>query len=195
MTFREAVLVSHRWLGLATSIVLAIAGLTGAIMVWPVRFPGRGGITQLHESLALGPVGSWTVLVVTALAIVLQLGGLFLWFQRRIVSLRWRGSWPRRLFDLHHVVGVFAFVFMLILATTGVGRVVMRAIDPTSDELRAVRRFMIRFHAGEEFHPAVKLLYSLASAGFAVQGATGILMWWRSSGSTGQRLPRSQSRT
>jgi uncharacterized iron-regulated membrane protein len=193
MTFREFRVVAHRWMGLLASLVLAIAGLTGAVLVWPGRFPGRGLVSALHDSLALGGTGRWIVLVATGLAILLQLGGLYLWFQRRIVALRLAGSWQRLAFDLHHVVGVVGFVLMLTLAVTGIGRVVMRSADTGAGPRSAARSIMIRYHAGEEFHPAVKLLYALASTGFAVQGFTGVVMWWKAMGS--QSVPRKRATT
>ncbi len=192
---RSFLLVSHRWMGLTSSLVLAIAGLTGAVLVWPLQLPGRGPVTQMHESLALGPLGRWTVLIVTAIAILLQIGGLYLWLQRMIFSLRRHTSWRRWIFDLHHVVGIFGLVVMLTLAVTGVGRVVMRRVDPApAGEFGSLRRAVIRFHAGQTFHPIVKLLWALGSAGFAVQGATGVLMWWRSGNGGSQSVPSSRAR-
>jgi uncharacterized iron-regulated membrane protein len=110
---------------------------------------------------------------------VLQVGGLYLWLRRRIVIARWRGSWQRFAFDVHHAVGVIGFVLMLVLAVTGIGRVVLREINSRSEPFPAVRRTMVRYHAGESFHPGIKVLYMLASAGYAVQAASGALVWWR----------------
>ena len=62
MPWRRLILVTHRWIGLGTSLVLVIAGGTGAMMVWGFQGEFRRALGRMHENLALGNAGSWIVL-------------------------------------------------------------------------------------------------------------------------------------
>jgi len=46
--------------------------------------------------------------------------GLFLWWKQKRIAIRWKGSSRIKWFDIHSVVGLFSFVFIFILAGTGV---------------------------------------------------------------------------
>jgi uncharacterized iron-regulated membrane protein len=46
--------------------------------------------------------------------------GLFLWWRRKSTSIRWKGTWFRVFFDLHHAIGIYAAFFLLIASTTGI---------------------------------------------------------------------------
>jgi len=124
----------------------------------------------------MGPLGWWIVMIATGLAVILQLGGVWLWWQRKTIGVHTRQGWRRIAFDLHHSVGVLGVVIMLTLAVTGIGRVVMRELDP-SRRHPFLRSAMIRLHSADGFPAPIKVLYTLGSAGFLVQGATGIVMW------------------
>lgn len=186
MTLRDVVLVTHRWLGLTSSIILSIVGVTGALIFLPRSCLFRRIAGRLHETLALGAVGRWIVMVATVSAILLQLGGLYLWWKRKSVRVDASLGWRRAAFDLHHAVGFIGFVLMLVLAATGVGRAVFRSMD-TGDRYRGVRSAMTRFHTAESFSTPVKVLYALGSAGFMVQGVTGVVIWWKPRRSSGSR--------
>ena len=182
MDLRQAVLVTHRWLGLSTSAVLAIAGVTGVFLIWRERpfweenewlvLLGRAS-SRIHERLALGSVGSFLVRTATGLAILIQLGGLLLWWRKKILWVRPARGWWRTCFDLHHLVGVVFLPLMLMLSVTGFG---MGLLHP--DEYPRLWRSMARLHRGQYPFP-VDVLYALASLGFLVQGLTGLAVWWR----------------
>jgi uncharacterized iron-regulated membrane protein len=182
MDVRQFVLVTHRWLGIATSAVLAIVGGTGVFLLWRERswweqsellgFASRAA-ARTHENLALGGVGSFLVVAATGLAILLELGGLILWWQRKTLWARPGRGWWRFCFDLHHAVGAILLPLMLVLAVTGF---VMGMTH--GDEYAWLYRMMAPLHKGHYGYP-VEVLYALASAGFVVQGLTGLLVWWR----------------
>ncbi|MEP6690411.1 MAG: PepSY-associated TM helix domain-containing protein [Gemmatimonadaceae bacterium] len=76
-------------------------------------------IHVFHETLMAGGVGHVIVGVVSILAVLLVLGGVVLWWRRRIVRVSARASWKRVLFDLHHALGICASVVLLLMAASG----------------------------------------------------------------------------
>ncbi len=171
MTSRRFVLLTHRWIGLSTSFVLAIAGATGAVLALPGPELIRRASSLLHETLALGRAGNVIVLTATGAAVVLQLGGVWLWWKRKSLAVRLSAGWRRAAIDLHHAAGALGLVLMLLVAVTGVGMTVMA---PGS-----VRAMFVDLHTARNYALPVKLLYALGSLGFLVQGVTGVLMWWK----------------
>src|SRR5436309_9621638 len=103
---RSIVLITHRWIGLSSSLVLSIAGVSGAVLLLPGNSPLRRIAGPLHERLWLGEPGWWMVVAGTIAAVFLELGGLYLWWKRRVFTVRFRSGWWRAVFDLHHVVGL-----------------------------------------------------------------------------------------
>ena len=174
MTSRELVLVTHRWLGLSSSVVLAIVGLTGAGLIWPSASLLRRISGRLHEELGLGGLGFWLVVWATVAAVLLELGGVVLWWKRKALAVQTRSGWWRALADFHHPAGVILAPLMLILSVTGVG---MAFVTP--DNYPNLRDVIFRLHTTRDYSTFVKLLYLLGTLGFMVQGVTGVVMWWR----------------
>lgn len=175
MTVRQAVLVTHRWMGLASSLVLAVAGATGTILVFASgRLRGLTG--PLHESLYLGRLGTWIVLAATAAALLLEIGGLVLWWRRKVLRIETRFGWGRAVSDLHHVTGVVALVLMALLAATAL---LMRVVPPDDDPW--LRQVIVDLHTTRNYGWPLKAILGLASLGFSVQGLSGLVMWWRTS--------------
>ena len=174
MDFRSLMVVTHRWIGLASSIVLTIVGATGAVLLLPKVTWFRRAAGRLHESLAFGPDGRWIVELATIAAVVLQLGGLYLWWRRKTVRVRLAGGWRRTITDLHYSTGSLIFVLMFILAVSGVG---MSFVKPK--EHPALREVIFRLHTGRRLPSALKVLYLVGTLGFVVQGLTGVAMWWK----------------
>jgi uncharacterized iron-regulated membrane protein len=96
---------------------------TGAILRSP---PGPDPLVAfmrkvhlLHTQLLGGRVGNAIVVAVTFVALFLVLSGVVVWWRDK----RWRvnasGSWKRTNFDLHHAIGVWAAVILLIITSTG----------------------------------------------------------------------------
>lgn len=173
MTFRETIVWSHRWIGLVFSVVLAIAGGTGAIMVWELNHFIARAAARLHQDLAMGSVGNWIVIVATMGGVVLQVSGLYLWWKRRALRVRWSSGWRRMLFDLHHAAGVIGFPLMLLLAVTAL----VMTFGHSSLDVDA-RLLNKALHTGREFAWPIKVVYTAGTAGFVLQGLTGIVMWW-----------------
>ena len=182
MTVRQFVLVTHRWLGLAAALVLLVAGVSGAALVWPRFFHADDlKLGLLHTRMFLGEPGEWLVISATVVSALLVLGGVILWWKRKLVGLQLRRGWWRFLFDLHHSLGVIAATLMLVIALTGVGLVLTEHEDgsPLSPAEKAVRRVIHRFHTGREFGRPGQVLYALGSLAFVLQGLSGFVMWWK----------------
>jgi uncharacterized iron-regulated membrane protein len=173
MTLRQLVLVTHRWLGLSTGLILAIAGATGTVLVFATgRLRGLTG--PVHEALAAGRIGAWVVLAATALAVLLEAGGVYLWWRRKVLTIETRFGWRRMLNDLHHVSGLAGLVLMTVLAVTAV---MMRFVTPASNPW--LREVIVDLHTTRDYGWALKTLFGAASLGFVVQGVTGVVMWWK----------------
>jgi uncharacterized iron-regulated membrane protein len=182
MTFRQFVLVTHRWLGLAAALVLLVVGVSGALLVWPVLFHANQlKLGELHTRMFLGEPGEWLVISATVVSSILVLGGVILWWKRKLVAIQIRRGWWRFLFDLHHSLGAIAGILMLVIALTGVGLVLTEHEDgsPLSPSEKAVRQVVHGLHTGREYGRAVKVLYALGSLAFVLQGVSGFMMWWK----------------
>ncbi len=183
MTLRRLILLSHRWLGLANSLVLCIVGLTGAFLIWP-----KSGLIgriagPLHEVLLLSQierawVGWWIVVLSTMVAVLLQLGGLVLWWPRKVIKIRMRSGWTTGLADLHHAAGIVGFPLMLLIAVTGIG--IAFVTPERGPELREV---IFDLHTTRGYSVPIKVVYTIATLGFLVQGVSGVAMWWGHRGS------------
>lgn len=75
---------------------------------------------RLHTSLLMGPKGRALVTFATAEALLLVLTGLWLWWRKKHWQFRaWRGSVFRVSWDLHNATGVWFFLPLLAMVTTG----------------------------------------------------------------------------
>lgn len=173
MTVRQVVLVTHRWLGLSSALVLAAVGVTGAIQAYSYGRV-RDVMGPAHEALFLGRPGTWIVLAATVAALLLEAGGLILWWRRKVFRVETRFGWRRTLADLHHVTGVLALALMVLLAGTAL---LMRVVTPESNP--GLRTLIVDLHTTRTYGGVLKAIFSAASLGFAVQGVTGAVMWWR----------------
>jgi uncharacterized iron-regulated membrane protein len=82
-----------------------------------------GRIHQLHLRLLLldSPQLGKQIMSWAGVALVfLLLSGLYLWWPYQRFRIQWKGSARRVWFDIHAVVGIFSFLFLLLLTVTGV---------------------------------------------------------------------------
>jgi uncharacterized iron-regulated membrane protein len=82
-------------------------------------------------------------------------------------------GWQRMLFDLHHTAGIVGFPLMLLLAVTAL--VMTFGHGVLDAETRLVNKAL---HTGREYAWPIKVIYAAGTAGFVVQGLTGVVMWW-----------------
>ena len=87
-----------------------------------------GYIHQIHLRLTPDPrstpkLGSAGKTVVSCAGLILCLlvpTGLLLFWRTRRTTIKWSASWFRICFDVHHVTGLYASVFLFVAALTGV---------------------------------------------------------------------------
>jgi len=175
-SLRRFVLVTHRWLGLGSSVVLAIVGLSGTAFLFPSPAPVKVFLEKFHMSLMIPGAGTGIVIAATVAAVLLECGGLYLWWQRKIWTVRWSAGWRVAAEDLHHFTGAAFLAIMLLLAATGVGRVAVRQVLPES---HIVVKAMNHSHTGLKFPAPVRVIYGLGGVAFLLQGTTGVIMWSR----------------
>ncbi|HEY2377906.1 MAG TPA: PepSY-associated TM helix domain-containing protein [Gemmatimonadaceae bacterium] len=108
---------------LSTSNIL-VNPYTGAILTSP---PGPDPLVAfmrkvhlLHTQLLGGRVGNAIVVGVTFVALFLVLSGVVVWWRDKLWRVNTSGSWKRINFDLHHSLGIWAAVVLLIITSTGI---------------------------------------------------------------------------
>jgi uncharacterized iron-regulated membrane protein len=74
----------------------------------------------LHVRLLGGRAASEVVGIATLVALVVVLTGLVVWWRDRLWRIQWSASWKRVTFDLHHALGVFAWVVLIVITASGV---------------------------------------------------------------------------
>jgi len=174
-------LVVHRWVGLGASIVLGCAGVSGVLLIWI----DRPTLQRFHTHILIGEPGEWLVNTATFLAILLILGGAYLWWRRKIVAISLTKTWWRTLYDLHHSLGILAGAVMLIVALTGFGLMLTEeerddeAPAATTPEQSETHEMLERLHTARGFMLPLQILWGLGSVAFVVQGASGVVMWWK----------------
>lgn len=178
MSWRAFLLWSHRWLGLVWSLLIVVAGVTGALVLLPMADPTRDVVLTLHLSLMAGETGAWIVVAATVATLLLQIGGLYLWWPTKSLRLRRDRGWWRFAWDLHNLIGLIGLPVMGLLAATAIGRVVFRAF-PLPDALSIVSRVVSRLHTAGGFPVVIQIVYGVFSMAFVVQAVTGVMVWWR----------------
>jgi uncharacterized iron-regulated membrane protein len=176
MKFRQVILTMHRWLGLPSAIVLIVAGVTGACSCGRDR-SGAGPASCTTRS-HWGVPDTWVVLVATAASVALQISGLYLWWRARKIRVRTRLGWGTVCHGLAPCVRRAGVHHHAADCGSALGRVAVRQLDP-GQQRQALRQTISRMHTTKDYPFAVKLIYVAGGLGFAIQGVTGVAMWWR----------------
>ena len=153
--------------------MLAIVAGTGTLILWTLPSWLRRIVGPMHQNLGFGPRGRWIVIAATAVAAVLSLGGLILWWKLKIIRVRTASGWRRALFDLHHGLGFVGFTLMFLLTVSGIA---IAFSDPNDNEFQ---RIMFNLHTTRGFPFWLKVIWAVGSAAFVVQVVSGVVMWWK----------------
>ena len=78
-----------------------------------------GWVHQLHVRLLAGNWGERLVDIATAGIFLLVPTGVYLWWDKKRLTLKWTASWRRVNWDLHNVAGLYGSVLIFLLAATG----------------------------------------------------------------------------
>ncbi len=82
-------------------------------------------INQLHRNLLLGKAGKLITGISCLVFITLLISGLFLWWPKKRknlkqrLTIKWNASFKRINWDFHSTLGFYSFIFLLIIALTG----------------------------------------------------------------------------
>ena len=119
----SVVLSSTSGLGARGGANILLNPYTGAILTGPQGpYPLVGFMRKvhlLHTQLLGGRVGNAIVVAVTFGALFLVLSGIVVWWRDKLWRVNRSGSWKRTNFDLHHSLGIFSAVVLLIITSTG----------------------------------------------------------------------------
>jgi uncharacterized iron-regulated membrane protein len=178
-SLRRTLVVAHRWAGLGSSVLLAVIGLTGVAFLFPAPASVRLFVEEFHVTLMIPRAGQAIVIAATTAAVLLEMSGLYLWWRRKVWTVRWRSGWRTAAEDLHHLTGAALLAVMLLLAGTGLGRVAIRQVLPASHLVVKATNYA---HTGLKFPAPIRVVYAIGGVGFLVQGLTGVIMWSRRGG-------------
>ncbi|MFN7978716.1 MAG: PepSY-associated TM helix domain-containing protein [Vicinamibacterales bacterium] len=178
MTVRRALLLVHRWLGLATAPLQLMVGATGVVLLVDLGPAWGDPIAEFHQAFLGGEFGKWLMFWVSVVAIVLQGTGLWLWWPPQPLRLRTDRGWWRFGYDLHNLSGILTLPITVMLAATAVGRGVFREYPPP-EAIAIVRTVVSRLHTAGGFPVAIKVIYAIGSAAYVLQAITGVMAWWR----------------
>jgi len=111
------------WGVVVSSTNVLVNPYTGAILTSPpapdplVAFMRK--VHLLHTQLLGGRVGNAIVVAVTFVALFLVISGIVVWWRDKLWRVNTSASWKRINFDLHHSLGIWAAVVLLIITSTG----------------------------------------------------------------------------
>ena len=94
-------------------------------------------IYNLHTKLLTGESGRIAVEIVTALALLLTLSGIYVWWPRKILTVKKRSNWRRWNFDFHSTLGFYTSVFAFVLTATGLMIAFGKTTEPILKKLDA----------------------------------------------------------
>ncbi len=117
--------------GLSVSPALSWSVNVGGTIVFVNEYTGEilgtrtgptwlGQVHQLHLRLLAGDTGKTVVSWAGVLIVLMSLSGIYLWWPVKRVSISGPARGRRFWFDVHNAVGVYAFVFVLLLSLTGI---------------------------------------------------------------------------
>jgi uncharacterized iron-regulated membrane protein len=84
---------------------------------WNATLPRR--LHVFHVTLMASKIGGAIVGIATTVALLLVLSGIVVWWRDKIWRVRWSASWKRVNFDLHHALGLFAALVLIIITLSG----------------------------------------------------------------------------
>ncbi|WP_454801448.1 PepSY-associated TM helix domain-containing protein [Mucilaginibacter phyllosphaerae] len=83
-------------------------------------------VKSIHLNCFFPPeIGSWVVSISVSIFVILLITGIVLWWpkrrtdRKRSFTIKWKGKWRRVNYDLHNVLGFYAFSVSLLLAVSG----------------------------------------------------------------------------
>ncbi|WP_413533053.1 PepSY-associated TM helix domain-containing protein [Empedobacter brevis] len=82
-------------------------------------------IQYIHMNLLLGEIGKNIIGISTVIFVIIMISGLILWWPKKkkqaknALTIKWNAKWKRVNYDLHNVLGFYAFSIAIIVALSG----------------------------------------------------------------------------
>jgi len=89
----------------------------------------------LHTRFVAGQAGEYVVGAITAVTFLMALSGVYLWWPRKVLSLKRSGSWRRTNLDFHHLLGFYSSLVMVVMTLSGVIIAFEQFTDPLLKKL------------------------------------------------------------
>ncbi len=77
-------------------------------------------VHELHVALFAGSTGEWIVNSATAASLLIVCTGLYLWWDKKRVRIKWTATWRRIIWDVHNISGLYGFALIFVLAASGI---------------------------------------------------------------------------
>lgn len=165
-------------------------------------------LIELHESFLIGPMGRKINGIGAIAVILIVFTGLVIWWPgikrwRRSLTFHKGIGWKRQIWDIHSMVGIWSFLFILVFAFSGAYLSFPDFFHELGDKLQpmttenAGSRFVDNFlywlaflHFGRIngiglicsgpgiCDQSIKALWALFGLAPALMFATGVTMWW-----------------
>lgn len=137
-------------------IVVYIDQYTGAIKGDRVNIAAPlMPISRLHTGRVGGQAGQTAAGIFTVIALGGVVSGLYLWWPRKIFSVKWNANWRRANFDLHNVFGIFSSIVLFFVLLAGV-MITWHA---------PIEAFLLRWLDGKEIERPPKLESTVVEGG------------------------------
>lgn len=162
------------------------------------RLPFFRKVMQLHRWLLDPPakkgeksVGKIIVGLSTVAFVFSLISGMFIWWPRNAkvlrnrLSVKFRKGWRRFLLDAHVSLGFWVFVFLLLMALTGLTwsfqsyRDVFYSLLSCCGTREEVRRLVMSLHTGSWGGVFSQTIYFISAIIGATLPLTGYYLWWK----------------
>jgi uncharacterized iron-regulated membrane protein len=118
----------HFWVGTIAALYIFVMSITGSVIVYRDLLSARGWSVEwfvdLHTNLLSGSTGRRVNGFGAICLDLLCLTGAVIWWPgtahwRRSVTVEWRASFPRIMWDLHSAIGFWCFAFVAMWGVSG----------------------------------------------------------------------------
>jgi uncharacterized iron-regulated membrane protein len=120
VTYGIAVSPGLSWSVNVGGTIVFVNEYTGEILGTRTGPTWLGQIHQIHLRLLAGDTGKTIVSVAGVFMLLLSLSGIVLWWPIKRITINRAAQGRRFWFDMHNAVGVCAFLFVFLMAVTGV---------------------------------------------------------------------------
>jgi uncharacterized iron-regulated membrane protein len=188
LSLHRALFHIHLWMGMLASIYLLCMSVSGSALVFRNElevstdaqsrvFRAVEWLVDFHGNLSHGDAGRRLNGLGAVSLTLLCLSGAVIWWPgiahwRRSLTVNWRSSFARINWDLHNVLGVWCFLFLVMWGISGIYFCFPQIFTPFGDQ---VLTWLSNLHFGR-FDLWTEVLWALIGLVPAVMAFTGMFM-------------------